>query len=135
MDPFSVSTGCVGLLAAIAQLSIQIRTFVAGVREARHDMDLVSRELTSLSLCLETLRDDSERIKYPAGVQVNLIAVLKNCDRVTQDMQALLEKASSGSLGRRIQWTAVGRDDMDKLRSTLETHKSALDLALDMTAL
>jgi len=34
-----------------------------------------------------------------------------------------------------VKWTLFGRDDMDKLRSSLEAHKSALDIALDMVAL
>lgn len=41
MDPFSVSTACVGLPAAVGQMSVQIAQFVSGVREARRDMDAV----------------------------------------------------------------------------------------------
>jgi hypothetical protein len=103
MDPFSVSTACVGLLAAVAQLSTQIAQFVSGVREARRDMDAVSRELSSLALCLETLRDDSTKIQYPDGSQQILVAVFGNCDTVTQQMHTLLEKMSSKNLGRRAQ--------------------------------
>ena len=58
-----------------------------------------------------------------------------NCDGVTNSMSELLEKMSSGSLGRRIQWTALKKDEMEKLMSSLEAHKSALDIALDMTAM
>ena len=135
MDPFTVSTACVGLLAAVAQLSGQITTFVSGVREARRDMEAVSRELVSLTMCLEALRDDSSKIQYPDGMKQNLLAVMENCNKVAEQMSGLIQKMSSHSLGRRVQWTAFSRDDMNKLRSSLETHKSALDIALDLTSL
>lgn len=55
MDAFSGSTSYIGLLAAIAQLTVQITGFISDIREARRDMDAVSRELVSLSMCLQTL--------------------------------------------------------------------------------
>lgn len=123
------------MIAAIAQLTAQIVRFVSSFRDARRDMEAVSRELVSLSLCLEILKGDSARIKYPDGLRQNLLAVLKNCNVVTQDMSRLLEKLTSANVARRIQWTSTGREDMEKLRSSLESHKSALDIALDLTAL
>jgi Fungal N-terminal domain of STAND proteins len=128
MDPFTVSTACVGLLAAVAQLTGQLTGFVSAVRESVRDLRAVNRELASLSLCLEALRDDSNSMEYPSGLEQNLLAVLENCDVVTKQMVALIQKMSSGSVGRRVQWAAFGRDDMNKLRSSLEAHKSALDI-------
>jgi hypothetical protein len=60
---------------------------------------------------------------------------MDNCDYITKQMSALVQKMSLGSLGRRVQWATYGRDDMIKMRSSLETHKSALEIALDLTAL
>jgi hypothetical protein len=131
MDPISVSTGCIGLLTGITKLSAQIAVFVSAVRDARRDMDAVSRELSSLSLCLGTLRDDSAGIEYPDGLRDNLIAVLKNCDSVITEMTAMLEKLSTTNVLRKIQWTITEKDNMNKLRSSLESHKSALEIALD----
>ncbi len=135
MDPLTVSTACVGLLAAVAQLSAQLTGFVSDVRESGRDLRAVNRELASLSLCLEALRDDSNSMEYPSGLEQNLLAVLGNCDVVTKQMVALIQKMSSGSIGQRVQWATFGRDDMNKLRSSLEAHKSALDTALDLTTL
>jgi hypothetical protein len=135
MEPLSIAIGCVSLLTGVSKLTIQISTFVASVRDARKDMAAVSGELSSLSLCLETLRDDSNRIDYPAGFRENLLTVLKNCDTVTAEMTTLLDKLSSANVLRKVQWTAMGRDDMNRLRSSLESHKSALEIGLDMTSL
>lgn len=135
MEPLSIATGCASLLTAVSKLTIQISTFVASVRDARKDMAAVSGELSSLSLCLETSRDDSMRIDYPDGFRENLLTVLKNCDTVTAEMTALLYKLSSANLLRKVQWTAMGRNDMNRLRSSLESHKSALEIGLHMTSL
>lgn len=123
------------LISGIVTLSQQINTFVSSVRNARKDMDAVSRELSSLKLSLEGLRDDSSKINFPESLQQNLVGVLQNCDDVTKQMQDLLKKLSSESLRRHIQWSISARDEMNKLRSRLEAHKSAIDIALDMISM
>src|SRR6266511_2567598 len=115
MDPFSISTASVGLIASIAALSVQINTFVSQVRDARKDMEAISHELSSLSMFLGMLRVDSTEFKYPESLQQNLVAVMQNCDYVTRQMQDLLQRFSSGRLGRRMQWSVSGRYDMNKL--------------------
>lgn len=135
MDPLSISTACVSLIATLGRIFPQIVSFVSDVRDARRDMDAVSRELHSLSLSLENLRDDSIKINYPEGSHRTLITVLGNCDHVANEIEALLNKMASGNIGRRMQWTIYGRDDMNKLRSRLEAHKSAIDIALDMVSI
>jgi hypothetical protein len=135
MDPLSISTACVSLIATLGRIFPQIVSFVSDVRDARRDMDAVSQELHSLSLSLENLRDDSIEINYPEGSHRTLITVLGNCDHVAKEMEALLNKMASGNIGRRMEWTIYGRDDMNKLRSRLEAHKSAIDIALDMVSI
>lgn len=132
MEPLSITTGCVGLISGIANLSMHIALFVSEVRSARKDMDAVQRELASLSLCLEALRIDcsSRRVDYPEAIRENLAQALINCDVITQQIKELLNKLSSGRLGRRIQWSFNSRDDMAKLRSGLEAHKSSIEIAL-----
>jgi hypothetical protein len=135
MEPLSIATGCVSLLSGVAKLSTQVSGFVASVRDARKDMTSVLAELSSLSLCLETLRNDSAMIDYPDAFREDLLTVLKNCDAVTTEMTTLLDKLASANMMRKVQWTALGKDEMNKLRSSLESHKSALEIGLDMTSL
>ena len=130
-----MTTGFVGLLAAAAQLSVQITTFVSSVKYAHRDMDALLRELSSLSWYLEILRDNSRNITYPNRFCDNLIGVLENCNSVTNEMAAKLRKLSSANLGRRLRWTLKNKSEMDRLRSSLESHKSALAIALGMTSL
>ncbi|KAJ9602501.1 hypothetical protein H2200_013044 [Cladophialophora chaetospira] len=135
MDPLSIAAGCISVLSGVSKLSVEISSFVSSVRDARRDMDAVTRELGSLSLCVETLRDDSAKTRYPDAMRDNLRVVLKNCDTVTNDMTGLLQRLKSGNLARSIQWTAASKDEMNKLRSSLESHKSALEIGLEMTTL
>lgn len=98
-------------------------------------MDAVSRELTSLKLCLESLRDDARNDILPKEIQQNISAIVRNCDRVAKEIADLLQKLSSANLGRRMQWTLSAREEVDKLRQSLESHKSAIAIALDMSAM
>jgi hypothetical protein len=135
MDPLSISTACVSLIATLGRILPQIGSFVSDVRDARRDMDAVYRELNSLLRSLENLRDDSIKVEYPEGSRRTLITVLGNCNHVTKEIEALLNKITSGNIGRRMQWTMYGQDDMNKLRSRLEAHKSAINIALDMVSI
>jgi len=98
-------------------------------------MDATLRELSSLSLCLRTLRDTSTNVQYPEAFHGDLLAIIGHCDVVTKQMLELLNGLSSRNLMRRIQWSAFSKSKMIQLRSSLESHKSALGLALNITTM
>ena len=135
MDPFTITATCVGLIGAIAQLTSQIKSFVSDFRDTRKDLESVTAELQSLSMCLECLHNDysKESVSYPNSISKSLFAVLQNCEGVTSQMQALLSQISSLSVNKRLQWAMRGRQQMDTLRSSLGAHKGAIDIALEMT--
>jgi len=135
MEPLSISMTCVGVLASVVKLSTQISLFVINVREARRDLDAVSRELSSLSLCLEALRAHTTTIQCPEVIRQTLLVVLNNCDDVTKEMEALLKKVSSQHIGRQIQWAMTTRDEMNKLRLNLEAYKSSIEIALELISM
>ena len=132
LDPLTIATSCLSLINGIASLTLHITAFVNDVRGARKDMDMISRELTSLSLCLGALSTDcqSQRVRYPETSQKGIEGALLNIDVLTHQVKNLLQNLSSGRLGRRIQWTMQSKDTVDKLRSSLETQKSTLEIAL-----
>ena len=134
MDPLSIATACVSLTAGISSLALRISTFVAEVRGARKDMDGVLRELTSLKLSLGTLESDSQHrgITYPPGVKDGIGQILVNVEMVTNQINDVLIKLSSGRLGQRVQWAMTEKDEINKLRSSLESNKMALEVALTL---
>jgi hypothetical protein len=80
-------------------------------------MDSLSQESSLHALCLQSLRDETIKTQYPDGLRKTPVAVLGNCDAVTQQMLGLLETLSGDSLGRPAQRTATGRDELGRPRS------------------
>ena len=137
MDPLSIPGSCVGLVANVTQVSLKIYGFVREVRDAQADLDAVTLELQSLKTVLETLREHSANFTsgaFPSRLVNQLSGILTNCGGVLQHIEKSLDKHGGGGVKSGVKWSLAGRDDMDKLRSSLEAHKSALQIALEMAA-
>ena len=134
MEPLSITTACMSLLGGTIALSKQIHHFVVATRDARKDMDAFSRELTSLQLCIDSLQHEETVSKFPDSLQRSLAVIIRNCNDIVEQMSSLLTKLSSGSLGNRIQWSFSSREDAERLRNSLEAHKSAIEIALSVSA-
>ncbi|KAJ4214367.1 hypothetical protein NW759_010386 [Fusarium solani] len=137
MDPLSIASGCAGLITAIGGLSVKIHSFVRTCREARGDLDSVSRELLSLQTILELIKEDaSDKNKpFPKTLSQHVTAILGNCNLVVAEIQTCITKYGQDRLKTRVAWAINGQGDINKLRSSLEAHKTALEIALDMLAL
>lgn len=134
MDPFSIFTASAGLAFSVFQAITTISKFVSDVRGARKDMDRVSTQLMSLQLCLEALSGDGfkRNVTYPDDMRDQINQILLACDANVAQIIEILSRLRSGKLGRRIQWTLSDSDDVDKIRSSLESNKTALDIALSI---
>ncbi|OAL39967.1 hypothetical protein AYO20_00880 [Fonsecaea nubica] len=130
MDPISITTACIGTIAAVAQLSAQAHGFASRFKDARNDMQELLQELASLSASLESMRDDGNMAQYPASLRQNLLDTLRNCDDVTTQMSELLRKLSSTGLFGRLKWSLSKREKLMNLKAKLEGHKSAIAIAL-----
>ncbi|RYC85486.1 hypothetical protein BFJ63_vAg11586 [Fusarium oxysporum f. sp. narcissi] len=137
MDPLSIISGCAGLITAISSLSISISTFVRSCREARSDLDRVSRELHSLQTVLELIEEDAkdDTKPFPPTIQHHVSGIVSNCGSVVLEVETCIKKYGDGRVKSRAAWAINGQGDMEKLRSSLEAHKSALEPALDMISL
>ncbi|KAF5984990.1 chitin synthase A [Fusarium coicis] len=137
MDPLSIISGCAGLITAIGCLSVSINTFVRSCREARSDLDKVSRELHSLQTVLELIEEDAKDVTkpFPPTIQHHVSGIVTNCGSVVLEVETCIKKYGDGRMKSRAAWVINGQGDMEKLRSSLEAHKSALELALDMLSL
>ncbi|KLP00725.1 uncharacterized protein FFB20_08742 [Fusarium fujikuroi] len=137
MDPLSIISGCAGLITAIGSLSTSINTFVRSCREARSDLDRVSRELHSLQTVLELIEEDAkdDTKPFPLTIQHHVSGIVTNCGSVVLEVETCIKKYGDGRIKSKAAWAINGQGDMEKLRSSLEAHKSALELALDMISL
>lgn len=135
MDPVSalaITSSCMTLATKSGTLVTSISVFVSEVKNARKDLDAVSRELNSLQVCLSPLKDDEQLgpLYLPEAVKTQIIQILVNIDLILNQISDKLIKLSSAKLGRRIQWATTEKGEMNKFRSSLESNKSALVIAL-----
>lgn len=138
MDPISFTATCIGLASTITRTSLIVIGFVKDVRAARSDLDAVSRELLSLKTVLELLADDvndSNTKPIPQMLQKQITGIVTNCTGVVVDIEQTLKKHEGGKLNKAAKWVASGKSDVAKLQLSLEAHKSALEIALDMVTL
>jgi hypothetical protein len=138
MDPPSITTACLGLTGTIIKVYASVAGFVRDVRSARQELDEVLRELQSLQLVLELLRDDTSQdggIQLPSSLTRQVTGIVANCTVVVEELETLIDKHKTGGINKAARWALTGRGDANKLRSSLEAHKSALELALDLIAL
>lgn len=131
-DPLSITTGCLSLIGVISKLSVQITLFAVEVHEALSDMAALRQELNSFSFSLDVLPHLCEdgTAPYPEDLKRKLAGVISVCASIIKSMEDLLDKMSSGSLARRVQWTTYGRKEMEKLRSNLKGHVLGIDIVM-----
>jgi hypothetical protein len=138
MDPLSIATGCLSLIATISRTSILIASFVKDCRAARHDLDDISRELTSVQSVLSLLKDDIATANdqaIPETLRGQINSIISNCSRVLKELDELLQRHEGERMHQAACWATTGKRDAAKLRGTIEAHKGALNLALDLLTL
>jgi GTPase-activating protein SAC7 len=128
----AITTDCITLGSEIARALMVLNGFVREVREARSDVDGISRELHSLQSVLDLLKDDAGFFPYDLAVQTP--AVLDHCSMVVDELDVCLALLNGDKLTRqekRKHWIAHGRQDSARFRTSLEAHRSIIGLALD----
>jgi hypothetical protein len=58
-----------------------------------------------------------------------------NCNTVLINLEALLRKYQGPELDRAAKWALSGRNEVDKIRVSLEVHKRTLGLAVEAITL
>lgn len=122
----------------IGKASLTIKGFVRDVRSARSYLDSVTRELQSLKTLLELLVEDSfnpTNIIFPETLKKQISGITTSCESVVGEIEKAPEKHEGNTLSNKTMWVMGGKNDVAKLRSSLEAHKSALEIAFDMVTL
>lgn len=136
MDPLAVTASCVSLTATVTKCSYALSVFIREVRDANGDLARISAELESLEGILKLLREDIRRMSrdsLPPRLLDQLDSVLDKCNGVVGEIKVLIENHQTYRFGAATYWTfGGGKDDMAKLRSNLDAHKSALKIGCDV---
>jgi hypothetical protein len=138
MIPITVTAECMTLIGTINKLSITITGLVKSVRAAKCDLDSITKELLSLKIVLELLADDASNtnpLNLLDLLQKQISGIVSNCSCVLADIELTLEKHENLGATQGASWSTSGSEDIQKLCLSLEAHKSALNIALDMVTL
>jgi len=140
MDPLSITASCFAIIQLITSTSGSICTFIGSVRDSRSDLDAVDQELQSIKRILEQLREDIDdqsgrRTKTGMSTQLEeqVLGRLQLCDKAIRQIEETLGKYRTmmdKSIGRQFRWAVDGKNEMQRLRSELESHKWALEIAV-----
>jgi hypothetical protein len=136
-EPLSLVLACISLASTIGKASSLIASFVRRCRDARHDLDNISRELTSLENVLSLLKDDIATTNdqaIPKTLRKEIANIIANCGRVLEELDELL-KRHNGGVGQAVCWATTGTYDAAKLRLNLDAYRVALSLALELLTL
>ncbi|KAI0970173.1 Rho GTPase activation protein [Xylaria arbuscula] len=129
----SIGADCVALDGRISELLLSLTAFVRHVREARSDIDAISRELYSLQTLLGLLKEDATL--FPPELAERTPAIIEHCASVIDNVDAsvsLLDDPGLSKQQKRAQWLDRGIAETANFRTTLEAHRGAIGLALDL---
>ncbi|KAI1119545.1 Rho GTPase activation protein [Nemania sp. NC0429] len=133
MNSISITSDCDALDNRITELLGTLTDFVRHLREARSDIDAVSRELHSLQTVLSLLKEDAAI--FPPDLARHTHVVIEHCfaavDRLDESFSVLCSPELSKQ-EKRTRWLGMGRTETGSSRATLEVHKEAIGLALDL---
>jgi Fungal N-terminal domain of STAND proteins len=133
-EPLSLVLGCISLISTIGETSSLIASFVGRCRAARHDLDNISQELTSLENILSHLKKNIATTNdqaIPKTFRKEIATSIANCGIVLRELDELLQR-HNGGVGQAVCWATTGRHDATKLRLSLDGYRGTLNLALEL---
>ena len=135
MDPLSITTSSLALISVVAKTSIAITTFIRECREARGDLISVNRELSELKIVLELLQEDTAgqdgKLLLSESLQLRILSIIQNCGDVSTKVHQVLTDLRGSRVGA-IKWVLDCKKEVASFKQSLEAHRSALSLALEM---
>ncbi|KAI2628294.1 Rho GTPase activation protein [Xylaria nigripes] len=133
MDSQSLASDCTALHDKISKLLSTLADFVRHVREARSDLDAVSRELHSLQTVLGLLKEDA--VLLPLELAEQAPTIIEQCSHMVDQLDEYVSTLHNLVLSKqekRTQWLGTGRIETASFRAALEAHKVTIGLALDL---
>lgn len=129
MDPLSVTTGIIGLLA----ISNKVTQYISNLKDASEQRQRVLNELLLMTGCLTILKANAEKMELLPQAFLSLcgedgiLYQLKDC------LQTLWDRLQPGvgfrRFTRRVRWP-FRKDEVDDLLRTMERYKTILVLVL-----
>ena len=109
-------------------------SFVRDVRSAQADVDAVNSEFESIKTTIDILTDEFLQ-RTPDQLRDKILAVVGNCATIVNEIDEVLSRYQPPIGNKRLQWAVSGKKELEKLKTNLNTHRHALDIALDTVKL
>ena|ERR1700759_2506345 len=140
MDQSSITMCASALASSITKVSLTVTAFTRDFPIARADLDTLSCELLYLKSILELLTDGennsaSNNVTSPKTLQNQITGILKNCNGILNEISDVLEDCRKNRSDKTAKWANSGQRDVAKLKQSLQAHKSALYISLDILSM
>lgn len=132
MDPLSITTGVLGALSSLTALSMKINDFRKDVQEAGTELQLLTQEVSSLTLILKQLDEAKNQGKLARTLTQDLDKVLQNLNKTTIETELFLKATQSRTL-KGVYWAFTGKSQCVQFCRRLESYKSTLVLTLTLS--
>ena len=138
MDPLSVSASIFGLVAAAAQISGLLKTFVNSTNEASNSAKGILVEITDIRVCLNQLggfllgTQDAPRSRTSLIMIEQVIIVLTDCVTIFSELEQTLDMLKTDQPMRvidKVKWV-MKESKISKILLRLQASKASLNLML-----
>ncbi|KAH6892368.1 hypothetical protein B0T10DRAFT_483685 [Thelonectria olida] len=138
MDPLSIAASAFSLAAGIAKASLALTQFSNSFREAAEDLNAISAELQALAGILDPLTRALCRRRQsplPESLLSQLENTLSSCVLMIEQILDTIENYRRNTAWTKTKWVLIGKDEVFKLRDSLEAYKMALSIGLHALSL
>jgi hypothetical protein len=126
-DPFSITTGLIGLTGSLVKLNDLRGDFF----EAKNEIDSLFREVDSLMNVLTQMQNLK---RMPDSLSGDLLEVLQDCNHTAKEADFLLLRSSLNPLPS-LYWACTGKKEVLQLCRKLEAQKATIGIILNLSSL
>jgi len=135
MDPLTIGSAVVGLIAAASRIGPILYHFVTHTKDAPKSASQILNEMNDVTAALERLQvylldASTTNVARRSLVSLrNLIATLTSCAITYSDMEHVIGKCIEGGAVKRVRWV-MNEADIGELLQRVQAHKLSLTLML-----
>ena len=131
MDPLSIGSAVVGLIATAARVAPMLHHFVSHARDAPKSASQILDEMNSITSALEQLQIylmgayKTNAIRRSMINLRNIVATLTSCVTTYSDLEFMVNKCMSNGEVKKFKWV-INESDIEGLLNRVQAHKLSL---------
>jgi hypothetical protein len=129
-DPLSIASACLAGVETIATVALTIRKFLKECRAAKSDLENVEETLAKLQTVFDGIKKEvsgpNSHLMDPS-MRSGILSGINDCVGVIRRINEVVTEHVGQSSSR---WVRNGKKQVADLQSSLETHRTVLQLAV-----